>query len=156
MSWFTRIFGNADLQDAKQPEAITVDSMPDGTTNIDVDDTNVLGGFNILQQDIAALPQTEQVAIERYRKISIAAEIDDAINEIVNETFNVDGDTPAISLSFKPDTKLSVQIQEKITEAYKYVYHDLFDFDGTGKNLFRSWYIDSRLFLHKVVYYMYS
>ncbi len=151
MSWFTRIFGNADLPDAKQQEVITVDSMPDGTTNIDVDDTNVLGGFNILRQDIAALPQTEQVAIERYRKISIAAEIDDAINEIVNETFNVDGDTPAISLSFKPDTKLSVQIQEKITEAYKYVYHDLFDFDGTGKNLFRSWYIDSRLFLHKVV-----
>ena len=150
MSWFTKLFGNP-VDPIERDTAITVDTMPDGTASYDDVGSQNIVDFNIIRHDIANLPQTEADAIARYRSIALSAEVSEAVQEIINETFNVDGAEMAMTIQFYENSKLTASLQDKIKEAFHYVYHDLFDFDGTGKNLFRSWYVDSRLFLHKVV-----
>lgn len=150
MSFLSRIFGFNEKDKNEKPQ-ITVDSLPDGTITIDDNHSSMMGDFNIIRQDIADLPRTEVDSIMRYRQLALSAEVSEAVQEIVNETFVIDGVEKAITLEFREDSDISKQLQDKIIDAYDYVYHDLFDFDGTGKNLFSSWYIDSRIFLHKVI-----
>lgn len=134
-------------------EAITVQGMNDGTA--DISDTNLNDQASLhhsaLLYGMAELPQNEKSSIIKYREMANTAEVDEAVSEIINETFNIDGEIPAIKIDFKPESKYSKEFQEKINATFDYVYNDLFQFNTTGRMLYRSWYIDSRLFLHKVV-----
>lgn len=80
------------------------------------------------------------------------AEVAEAIQEIVNETFNIDQATLAFRLHFSEDTQISAGTQKKINEALEYVYHDLFDFDGTGKELFKLLFNDELLFISELLF----
>ena len=140
-----------NIRAQKYPEkTLTVSSKPDGTAEVTEGNGSSIGNA-VLQYDISKLPPSEFQRITKYRQLAMDAEVAEAIQEIVNETFNIDQATLAFRLHFSEDTQISAGTQKKINEALEYVYHDLFDFDGTGKELFRSWYIDSRLFIHKVI-----
>ena len=153
MGFFKEFVSNL-LPTKEYPDnSLTVQGMNDGTA--DISDTNLDGLVSMehssLLYGMAELPENEKNSIIKYREMANTAEVDEAVSEIINETFTIDGELPAIKIDFKQDSKFSQEFQNKINTVFDYVYNDLFAFNTTGRMLYRSWYIDSRLFLHKVI-----
>lgn len=100
----------------------------------------------------ALVPRTEIELIEKYRQMAIESEVDQAIQEIKNEVFVFDEPGKrAFDLNFEDTDKApSENIQKKILEEFSYLY-DLMDFDTRGQKYFEDWYVDGRIYLHKII-----
>lgn len=96
-------------------------------------------------------PKDEVDLINAYRELAKASDVDEAIKEIVNETFSGDGVDEAFQPAFKPDSKISKATQDKILESFKYVYHTLLDWDNKGQAIFRQFYVDGKITYHIAV-----
>jgi len=99
--------------------------------------------------DIANTGTSELEHIQKYREVSLFPECDAAIDDIVNEAIVSDEDARSVSLVLD-DTGLSPNIKKKIREEYDNILR-LLDFNKKGHDLFRRWYVDGRLYFHKVV-----
>ena len=93
--------------------------------------------------------RTENDLIRRYRDISQQPECDSAIEDIVNEGIVSDERDQSVSIVLDrlPYTK---RIKTKSREEFDNVLR-LLDFDTKGHDIFRRWYVDGRLFYHKVI-----
>ncbi|MEL0190474.1 MAG: portal protein [Candidatus Poseidoniales archaeon] len=91
----------------------------------------------------------EAELIRKYRCMALHPEVDSAIEDIVNEAIVSDtNDTPvAIDLS---NLDISERIKTIIREEFAYILH-LLDFNNKSHEMFRKWFIDGRLFYHKVI-----
>ena len=111
--------------------------------------TTVAGGYFGSYVDIDGVARNEFDLIKRYRDMSMHPEVDSAIDEIVNEAINSGlDDTPvAIELS---NLEVSESIKKKIREEFQYLLR-LLHFDTRAHEIFRTWYIDGRIYYHKVI-----
>ena len=111
--------------------------------------TTVAGGYFGSYVDIDGVARNEFDLIRRYRDMSMHPEVDSAIDEIVNEAINSSlDDTPvAIELS---NLEVSESIKKKIREEFQYILR-LLHFDTRAHEIFRTWYIDGRIYYHKVI-----
>ena len=87
--------------------------------------------------------------IKRYRCMALHPEVDSAIEDIINEAIVSDtNDVPvAIELS---NLDVSERVKTIIREEFAYLLH-LLDYNNKAHEMFRKWYIDGRLYYHKVV-----
>ena len=92
---------------------------------------------------------TEKDLIEKYRYMALDVDIDWAIDDIVNELFTFDSENKVVDIDLT-QTKLTESIKTKITEEFDTVIN-LLDFNNIGDDIFRKWFIDGRLFIHKLV-----
>tara|TARA_R100000008_G_scaffold85819_1_gene76766 strand:- start:1386 stop:3032 length:1647 start_codon:yes stop_codon:yes gene_type:complete len=127
------------------PSAVT----PVPQNEADASDYYVSSGFYGQYVDIEGVFRNEYDLIKRYREMSLHPECDEAIEDIVNEAIVSDiNDSPVqIDLS---NLNVSDQMKKIIREEFKFV-KDLLDFDGKAHELFRNWYIDGRVYYHKVI-----
>lgn len=91
----------------------------------------------------------EKDLILKYRGASTQPECDNAIIEIVNASIVNDSDGMPVRLILD-NVELSESIKTKINDEFKNVL-TLLDFNFDGSDIFRRWYIDGRLYYHKVV-----
>lgn len=87
--------------------------------------------------------------ISRYRDISRMPEVNDAIDEIVNEMLSRDNEGNIITLDLDK-VEFSDSIKKKIIDEFENVLA-VMKFDDRGADLVRRWYIDGRLYFHKIV-----
>ncbi|OUV68355.1 MAG: portal protein [Euryarchaeota archaeon TMED129] len=87
--------------------------------------------------------------IGRYRAMSLHPEADAAINDIVNEAIAGDLDDHPVDIELS-NLKVSDAIKTRIREEFDNVL-SLLDFDRKAYDIFRRWYIDGRLFYHKMI-----
>lgn len=115
----------------------------DGTVTVEA------GGFFGTALDYAATMRDENASIVQYRNMSIYPEVDNAIDEIVNASIvlGVDGRPVKIDLSTLP---LSETIKTKIYKEFDKILH-LMDFKGRSYEIFRRWYIDSKIVYNIVI-----
>ena len=75
--------------------------------------------------------------------------MDSAIEDIVNEAIVSDmNDTPVeINLD---NLNASDGIKRKIRKEFKFI-KDLLDFDKKAHEIYRNWYIDGRIYYHKII-----
>lgn len=93
--------------------------------------------------------KSEAELIKRYRDISAMADVDMAIEDIVNEAIaNLDQDPP-LSLDLR-NIKVSNNIKKEIEQEFNTII-DIMDFNKKAHDIFRRWYIDGRLYYHKVI-----
>jgi len=87
--------------------------------------------------------------IRKYRQTSENPECDQAIEDIINEAITADETdiSVAVNLDWVP---LSMSIKRKIDEEFKEVL-TLLQWKKKGHDIFRRWYIDGRIFYHKLV-----
>ena len=123
--------------------SFTSPTADDGTIDI------AGGGFfgQILDQD--GRDRTEIDLIRRYRDIAQQPECDTAIEDIVNEgvVSNEDDIPVQIALDRLP---LSEKIKRKIRVEFMEVLR-LLHFEAKGHDVFRRWYVDGRIFFHKII-----
>ena len=104
----------------------------------------------ILSTDAGVASEAE--LIERYRTVAVYPECDMAIEEICNEAIVYDDHQPIVSIDFDQldDEELGDPIRERIREELQYIL-GLMNFNTRAYEIFRRWYIDSRLAYHKIV-----
>ena len=117
--------------------------------NADGVDNFIASGFYGQFVDIEGVYRTEHDLIKRYREMAIHPESDNAIEDVVNEAIVSDSyDSPVeIELS---NVNASDKLKDKIREEFRYI-KELLDFDKKSHEIFRNWYIDGRLYYHKVI-----
>ena len=87
--------------------------------------------------------------IRRYRDMALHPEVDSAVDEVVNEFIVSDAhDTPVEVNLDGLDAGMS--IKRKIRDEFEYIKR-LLNFDNRAHEIVRSWYIDGRLYYHKVI-----
>ena len=141
-----KLFGFS-IEDKNQLSPTAVSPVP--PNNEDGSDHYLSSGFFGSYVDIEGVYRTEFDLIKRYREMALHPEADSAIEDIVNEAVVSDtNDTPVeIELS---NLNASDGIKKKIRSEFKYIL-DLLDFDKKAHEIYRNWYIDGRLYYHKII-----
>jgi len=141
-----RLFGFS-IEDNEPVSPSVVSPVPQN--NEDGTDHYLSSGFFGSYVDIEGVYRTEFDLIKRYREMALHPECDSAIEDIVNEAIVSDtNDTPIeIELS---NLNASDGIKKKIRQEFKYIL-SLLDFDKKSHEIYRNWYIDGRLYYHKVI-----
>ena len=131
------------IKDDKGSEKFTAPSSNDGTIDLSG------GGFYSQVLDADGRDRTEHDLIRRYRDISQQPECDSAIEDIVNEGIVSDEKDQSVSIVLDrlPYPK---RIKDRVREEFDGVLR-LLDFDTKGHDIFRRWYVDGRLYYHKVI-----
>ena len=124
-------------------DSITTPSPDDGSYDISG------GGFYSSILDIAGRDRSDLDLINRYRSIAQQPECDSAIEDIVNESIVSDEKGQSVSLSLDR-LSLSQTIKSKIREEFDEILR-LLDFNEKGHDIFRRWYIDGRIYYHKII-----
>ena len=107
------------------------------------------GGFFGQILDTDGKERTDSDLIGRYRNISAQAECDAAIEDIVNESIVSNERDQSVEISLEnlpyPD-KIKRKIRNEFDEVLR-----LLEFDSKGHDIFRRWYVDGRVFYHKII-----
>ena len=107
------------------------------------------GGFFSSILDTNGREKTELDLIRRYRDIAQQPECDSAVEDIVNEAISFDEVSQSVSISLD-----RLPYPEKIRRAIRKEFNEvltLLEFEEKGSDIFRRWYVDGRLFYHKVI-----
>ena len=128
---------------AEAKQAFTVPSPDDGTTTISA------GGYFGQYLDMEVTAKNDTDLIKRYREVAQHPECDMAIEDIINEVIVSDERDTSVSLSLD---KLSISdnIKNKIRDEFEEVMK-LLNFDEKGHDIFKRFYIDGRIYFHKVI-----
>ena len=87
--------------------------------------------------------------IRKYRTTSEAPECDQAIEDIVNESITADETDSSVKLDLD-QVELSKSIKGKISTEFDEVLR-LLEWKHRAHDIFRRWYVDGRLFYHKMI-----
>ena len=111
----------------------------------------VAGGYfgQYVEMGDAANKASEADLIGRYREMSLHPECDAAINDVVNEAIAGDLNDHPVDIDLQ-HLKVSQTLRTRIREEFENVLV-LLDFDRKAYDIFRRWYIDGRLFYHKMI-----
>ena len=141
-----KLFGFS-IEDTEPLSPTAVSPVP--PNNEDGVDHYMSSGFFGSYVDLEGVFRTEFDLIKRYREMALHPEVDGAIEDIVNEAIVTDtNDTPVqIELS---NLNASDGIKRKIRSEFKYIL-DLLDFDKKAHEIYRNWYIDGKIYYHKII-----
>ena len=106
-------------------------------------------GFFGSYVDIEGVYRTEFELIKRYREMALHPECDSAIEDIVNEAIVADTNDSPVEIELS-NLNASDGIKNKIRDEFKYI-KELLDFDAKAHEIYRNWYIDGRLYYHKMI-----
>jgi hypothetical protein len=124
-------------------QSFTVPEMFDGTVTVEA------GGFFGTALDYGVNLRDENTSVIQYRNMSVFPEIDNAVDEIINASIVFGTDRKVVKIDLK-DVPLPEPIKIKIYKEFDRVVH-LLDFNNKAYEIFRRWYIDSRIFYNIVI-----
>lgn len=92
--------------------------------------------------------QDEKELIKKYRNMAFQPEVDEAINDIVVDSIVGDEREDTVKVDLQR-TAWSKSVQKKVADEFSNVL-DILEFRSKGFEIFKSWYIDGRIFYQKV------
>ena len=141
-----KLFGFS-IEDTEKKSKTIVSPVPEN--NEDGVDNYISSGFYGSYVDIEGQYRTEFDLIKRYREMSLHPECDGAIEDVVNEALVSDLYDSPIEIELS-NLNATDKLKKAIREEFKYI-KELLDFDKKAHEIFRNWYIDGRLYYHKVI-----
>ena len=142
----SKLFGFS-IEDNEPLSPSAVSPVP--PNNEDGVDHYMSSGFFGSYVDIEGVYKTEFDLIKRYREMALHPECDSAIEDIVNEAIVSDSYDSPIEIELS-NLNASDGIKKIIRQEFKYIL-DLLDFDKKAHEIYRNWYIDGRLYYHKII-----
>lgn len=115
----------------------------------DKSDYYIQSGFYGQYVDIEGVYKNEADLVRRYREMSLHPECDSAIEDVINEAIVSDLNDSPVELELT-NLPASDRLKEIIRKEFKYI-KDVMDFDKKAHEIFRNWYVDGRIFYHKVI-----
>jgi len=141
-----KLFGFS-IEDAEPLSPSAVSPVPPNQE--DGNDHYLSSGFFGQYVDIEGVYRTEFDLIKRYREMALHPEADSAIEDIVNEALVSDSNDQPVQINLD-HLNASDGIKKKVRENFKFIL-DLLDFDKKAHEIYRNWYVDGRLFYHKII-----
>ena len=144
-----RLFGfeikRADTEDASKKPSIVPARDDDGAGYVTAAGTHYGQYINLDGDD----SKDNYQLIMRYRGVSMHPEVDAAIEDITNEA--IAGGELAQSVDVTMDNlKVSDGIKKQVKDEFDNIIAML-NFNETGHDIFRRWYVDGRIYHHLVV-----
>ena len=115
----------------------------------DSSDFYVSSGFYGQYVDIEGVYKSEFDLIKRYREMSLHPEVDGAIEDVINESIVSDQNDSPVQIDLQ-NLPASDNLKKLIREEFKYI-KELLDFDKKCHEIMRNWYVDGRIYYHKVI-----
>jgi len=141
-----KLFGFS-IEDGDNKPKGAVSPVPQN--NEDGVDHYLTSGFFGSYVDIEGVYRSEYDLIKRYREMALHPEVDGAIEDIVNEAIVSDTNDSPVQIELS-NLNASDGLKKKIREEFKYLL-ELLDFDKKAHEIYRNWYVDGRLYYHKVI-----
>ena len=141
-----KLFGFT-IEDGESQSPTTLSPVP--PSKEDQSDHYLSSGFFGSYVDIEGVYRTEFDLIKRYREMALHPECDSAIEDIVNEAIVSDTNDSPVEIELS-NLNASDGIKDKIRDEFKYI-KELLDFDKKSHEIYKNWYIDGRLYYHKVI-----
>ena len=141
-----KLFGFS-IEEPKKDNKNAISPVPQN--NEDGADYFLSSGFYGQYVDIEGVFRTEFDVIKRYRDMSLHPECDTAIEHVVNEAIVSDSNDSPVEINLD-NLPVSENLRKVIREEFKGV-KDLLQFDKKAHEIFRNWYVDGRLYYHKVI-----
>ena len=107
------------------------------------------GGYYGTYVDTDNQARNEFEMIRRYRDMAIHPEVDSAVDEVVNEFIVSDAHDSPCEINLD-NLEMGSGVKNKIRNEFEHI-KKLLNFDNRAHEIVRSWYIDGRLFYHKVI-----
>ena len=107
------------------------------------------GGYYGTYVDTDNQARNEFELIRRYRDMSIHPEVDSAVDEVVNEFVVSDNNDTPVEINLD-NLQTGAGVKTKIRNEFEHI-KKLLNFDNRAHEIIRSWYIDGRIFYHKVI-----
>ena len=128
-------------QEKGEPTSFVLPEPEDGATTS--------AGFYSEFLDLEGQAKNESDLIRRYRSTSEHPECDLAIEDIINESVNTEELKAPVSLNVD-NLPYSTKIKQRVKDEFEQVLN-LLDFSNKAHDIFRRWYIDGRVYFHKVI-----
>ena len=141
-----KLFGFSIEGDEKFPPSVV---SPVAPNDADGTDYALTTGFFGSYVDIEGVYRTEFDLIKRYREMALHPEVDRAIENIVNEAIVSDTNDSPVQIELS-NLNASDGIKDAIRKEFKYIL-ELLDFDKKCHEIYRNWYIDGRIYYHKLI-----
>ena len=141
-----KLFGFS-IEDNEKKSPGVVSPIPQ--SNEDGVDHYLTSGFFGSYVDIEGVYKTEYDLIKRYREMALHPECDGAIEDIVNEAIVSDLNDSPVQIDLD-NLNAGDGLKKKIREEFKTIL-ELLDFDKKSHEIYRNWYVDGRLYYHKVI-----
>ena len=140
------LFGFSITRARKQADpkqSFTTTQADDGTQTI------AAGGYFGQYLDMEGTAKSEADLIRRYREVALHPECDMAIEDIVNEAIVANELKDAVRVNIS-DLPYGKDVRRKIENEFKEVLK-LLNFNTKGHDIFRRWYVDGRIYYHKII-----
>ena len=127
----------------------------DGST-IEISKDQSMGGFaaggGVIGQfiDMEGGVKNEADLVKQYRTMSLVPECDSAIEDIINESISSNDLDAPVAINLDRVNHFSDGIKVKIRDEFNEVL-ELLGFRELSHDIFRKWYVDGRLYFHKLV-----
>ena len=112
-------------------------------------DSYKASGYYGTYLDLEGGAKTEVELIKKYRDLSLNADVDMAIEDIINAGISSFESDEPVKLNLQ-DVAVSDKIKKNIEQEFKFIGRKL-NFRNKAHDYFRRWYIDGRLYFHKVI-----
>jgi len=107
------------------------------------------GGYFGTYVDTDATARNEFELIRRYRDMSLHPEVDSAVDEIVNEFVVSDANDSCVEVDLN-NLEVGAGVKRKIRDEFDKI-KQMLNFDNRAHEIIRIWYIDGKLYYHKVI-----
>ncbi len=141
-----KLFGFS-IQPNEEPAKSVVSPVP--PSQEDGNDNYLTSGFFGSYVDLEGVFKTEFDLIKRYREMSLHPECDSAIEDIIQEAIVTDTNDSPVEIELS-NLNASDGIKKTIRQEFKNI-KDLLDFDKKSHEIYRNWYVDGRVYYHKVI-----
>ena len=122
---------------------------PIAPTNEDGATSFIAGGYYGQYVDLDGNFKTEYDMVKKYRVMAMHPEVDSAIEDIIQEAIVTDQNDSPVQIDLS-NLEVSDSVKNLIRTEFDYIKR-LIGFDTKAHEMFRRWYIDGRLYYHKVI-----
>ena len=122
---------------------------PVAPTNEDGATSFIAGGYHGTYVDLDGNFKTEYDMVVKYRMMAMHPEVDSAIEDIIQEAIVTDQNDSPVQIDLA-NLDVSDSVKDMIRTEFDYI-KNLIGFDTKAHEMFRRWYIDGRLYYHKVI-----
>tara|TARA_Y100000034_G_C6888531_1_gene408346 strand:- start:881 stop:2431 length:1551 start_codon:yes stop_codon:yes gene_type:complete len=107
------------------------------------------GGVFGTYVDFTGAIKSENDLIRRYRSMALFPEVDMAVTDICNDAIVMDEESEPITVNLDK-VDISENIKTKIYDEFDEILRIL-NFNNKGYDIFRRWYVDSKLYYHIII-----
>jgi len=150
--WEFRFFGfrlGPDVTEEKKQAALNQQNFaipPQDDGSVIVEE----GGRSAYYMDLDGAIRDDNGLITRYRSMALHPELDTAIEDLINEAIVHQDDEPIVDLNLGLMPRNTKPLQSSLQKVFQDTLK-LLDFDNQATELFRRWYIDSKMYLHIMI-----